>query len=81
MNKFKALFFFGLVPILMVAGLLFAMVFAYLNKDHKTALKKEPEIKEVIKEIEVEKIVRDTVYVKIPCNRQHTEIKPKKDTI
>ena len=81
MNKFKALFFFGLVPILMVAGLLFAMTFAYLTKDHKTALETEPQVKEVIKEVEVEKIVRDTVYVKVPCNKQHVEIKTKKDTI
>ncbi len=81
MNKFKALFFFGLVPILMVAGLLFAMIFAYLTKDHHTALEKEPQVKEVIKEVEVEKIVCDTVYVKVPCNKQHVEIKTKKDTI
>lgn len=81
MNKFKALFFFGLVPILAVVGMIFAMTFAYLTKDHKTALKKEPQVKEVIKEVEVEKIVRDTVYVKIPCNKQHVEIKTKKDTI
>lgn len=81
MNKFKALFFFGLVPILAIVGMIFAMTFAYLTKNRSTALKKEPQVKEVIKEVEVEKIVRDTVYVKIPCNRQHTEIKPKKDTI
>ena len=81
MNKFKALFFFGLVPILAVVGMIFAMTFAYLTKDHKIALKKEPQVKEVIKEVEVEKIVRDTVYVKIPCNKQHVEIKTKKDTI
>lgn len=82
MNKFKALFFFGLVPILAVVGMIFAMTFAYLTRDHKsTAFEKEPQVKEVIKTVEVEKIVRDTVYIKVPCNKQHTEIKPKKDTI
>lgn len=80
MNKFKTLFLFGLVPVVMFTGMILAMVWAYVTKpDHVELKSNKP--KETIKEVVVEKIIVDTFYVKVPCNRQHAEVKTKKDTI
>jgi hypothetical protein len=82
MNKFNTLFYLGLIPIILILAVASAIIWAAFNYEDKPPFykdQKKTEAKEVIKE--VEKIVYDTVEVKIPCKRQHVEIKPTKDTI
>lgn len=82
MSKFNTLFYLGLIPIILILAVASAIIWAAFNYEDRPPFykeKKQAEVKEVIKE--VEKIVHDTIEIRIPCKKQHVEIKPTKDTI
>jgi|LakMenEpi03Aug12_release.lakeMendotaPanAssembly.Ray.scaffolds.fasta_scaffold171322_4 hypothetical protein len=81
MKQSKLLFLGGAFTILLIVGFCGMIIWAFLTKDNNkpwppTKEKKDSvaiEIKEV--KVPVNVYVHDTVTIKIPCRKQHCEIK------
>jgi hypothetical protein len=83
MKQSNLLFIGGAFTIILITGFCGMLIWAFLTKSDNVPFQSVKEkkdsvaiqIKEVIKEVPVNVYIHDTFTIKIPCHKQHCEIK------